>query len=440
MEAYGHEQLQLWGGTESTVNRVGDVYFDQLERTGHARRIDDLDRFAEIGLRTLRYPILWERTAPESLARPDWRWPDERMARLRELGVWPIVGLLHHGSGPRYTSLIDPAFPEKLAAYARLVAQRYPWADAYTPVNEPLTTARFSGLYGHWYPHERNDDAFVRILLNECRGTVLAMREIRKVNLSAKLIQTEDLGKTHTTTHLAYRATFENARRWLSYDLLCGRVGREHELYRYLLDSGATVRELAWFRAHPCPPDIVGINSYLTSERYLDENLDEYPVATHGGDGRNAYADVEAVRVEGVEPLGFAGLLREASERYELPLAITEAHLGCTREEQLRWLREAWSAAQQLRAEGHDVRAVTVWSLLGAYDWNNLVTCDNGSYEPGVFDARCDPPRPTALARAIAEIAVYGTLAHPAAAGAGWWQRDDRYHYRERDLRKLGAA
>ena len=25
---------------------------------------------------------------------------------------------------------------------------RYPWIDAYTPVNEPLTTARFSGLYG----------------------------------------------------------------------------------------------------------------------------------------------------------------------------------------------------------------------------------------------------------------------------------------------------
>ena len=32
-------------------------------------------------------------------------------------------------------------------------------------MNEPLTTARFSGLYGHWYPH-LNDDAFVAKLDN----------------------------------------------------------------------------------------------------------------------------------------------------------------------------------------------------------------------------------------------------------------------------------
>ena len=28
-----------------------------------------------------------------------------------------------------------------------------PHITNYTPVNEPLTTARFSGLYGAWYPH-----------------------------------------------------------------------------------------------------------------------------------------------------------------------------------------------------------------------------------------------------------------------------------------------
>src|SRR5437868_107069 len=149
--------LELWAGVECTVNRVGDSFFDQLELNGHARRIDDINLFAELGVRALRYPVLWERTAPDGLQSADWSWADERLARIRNLGLLPIISLVHHGSGPRYTSLVDAAFPEKLSAYARAVAERYPWVSHYTPVNEPLTTARFSGLYGHWYPHGRND-------------------------------------------------------------------------------------------------------------------------------------------------------------------------------------------------------------------------------------------------------------------------------------------
>ncbi len=122
------------------------------------------------------------------------RWPDERLPCFAAMTCAPLSGLVHHGSGPRHTSLVDPEFPAKLAQYASAVAQRYPWVDAYTPVNEPLTTARFSGLYGHWYPHGQDDRTFVRALLNQCRGTVLAMRAIRSVNSGAVLIQTDDLG------------------------------------------------------------------------------------------------------------------------------------------------------------------------------------------------------------------------------------------------------
>ena len=56
--------LQLWAGPECTVNRIGDRYRDQLELTGFARRLEDLDRLAEIGAARVRFPLLWERTAP----------------------------------------------------------------------------------------------------------------------------------------------------------------------------------------------------------------------------------------------------------------------------------------------------------------------------------------------------------------------------------------
>ena len=38
---------------------------------------------------------------------------DDPGRALREAGVTPIAGLVHHGSGPRDTSLLDPAFPER---------------------------------------------------------------------------------------------------------------------------------------------------------------------------------------------------------------------------------------------------------------------------------------------------------------------------------------
>lgn len=153
------------------MNRVGDEWFDQLEAGGFAHRIGDIDRLASLGAERVRFPILWERVAPECPERCQWNWSDERLARLRGLGLRPIAGLLHHGSGPRYTRLLDPHFPDKFARYWLAVALRYPWIDAWTPVNEPCTTARFSGLYGHWYPHHRDERSFLRMLLSQVQAT-----------------------------------------------------------------------------------------------------------------------------------------------------------------------------------------------------------------------------------------------------------------------------
>src|SRR3546814_3613078 len=86
---------------------------------------------------------------------------------MLEKGVKFIGGLLHHGSGPGDTSLIDPDFPAKFAAFAARAAERYPWIESWTPINEPLTAARFSALYGHWYPHRKDPISFSRALMNQ---------------------------------------------------------------------------------------------------------------------------------------------------------------------------------------------------------------------------------------------------------------------------------
>lgn len=420
---------ELWGGVECTVNRVGDEYFEQTARSGHQERLSDFDLFKELGVRALRHGVLWEKVAPDGLVTADWSWADASLARSRELGMRPIVGLLHHGSGPYSTSLLDPDFAEKLGDYAYAVARRYPWVTDYTPINEPLTTARFSGLYGHWYPHAQDDQTFLTALLNQCRAIVLAMRAIREINPAARLIQTDDLGKTFSTPKLAYQAEFDNERRWLSYDLLCGRVHSQHALWQYLRNRGVSDTELEWFQENSCPPDIIGINHYLGGQRFLDEHLQRYPRSTHGGNGRHRYADVLALRVlldGAAEP---DQLLSEAWERYKLPVAVTECHNGCTREEQLRWFVEVWRAAVLACRLGANVVAVTAWSLLGAFDWDCLVTSNKGRYEPGVYDIRSPMPRPTALTSVISESAEGDEPQHPLLDVPGWWRRSQRFLY-----------
>jgi dTDP-4-dehydrorhamnose reductase len=414
--------LELWAGMECTINRVGDVQRDQLALAGHYERDRDLDLIASLGVRSVRYPILWERIERGDPGGRPWEWTDEQMQRLRELGLDPIVGLMHHGSGPMDTDLLDDRFPERLAAFAGDVAARYPWVTRFTPINEPLTTARFSALYGIWYPHARDDRRFLRAMLNQVRATRLAMAAIRRVTPEAQLVQTEDLGYAHATPALAEQARFENERRWLTFDLLEGRVTGSHPLRGYMRWAGVGDDEIADAVGDGCPPDLLGINHYVTSERWLDERLELYPAHTHGGNPWHRYADVEAVRVCPEEVRGPATLLAEAWARYQRPLAVTEVHMGCTREHQLRWLDEVWEAAHDARARGADVRAVTTWAAFGTHDWSSLVTELRGDYEPGPFDTRGARPRRTALATMARSLATTGCYDHPALAAPGWWR------------------
>jgi hypothetical protein len=113
--------------------------------------------------------------------------------------------------------------------------------------------------------------------------------------------------------------------------------------------------------------------------------------------------------------------LTEAWTRYHIPLAVTECHLCCTREEQLRWLGETWSACTTLKKGGIAIRAVTAWCLLGAYDWNSLLEQETFFYESGVFNLREKRPRPTLLAKMILSLSKLGFYKHPLLAQRGWW-------------------
>jgi len=421
--------LEIWGGIECSVVRIGDTWRNQVRETGHYLRAEaDIDRIAALGIRKLRYPLLWEEVERGTAYGCNWAWHDVTMKALQKRGIEVIAGLLHHGSGPSYNSLLDLNFPRRLAAHAGAAADRYPFVRSWTPVNEALTTARFSCLYGHWYPHLRDEQAFYRAVVTQTYAVLLSARAIRARIPNAKFIQTEDIGRLFGTEATDHQVEYENRRRWISLDLLCGRVDRAHWAWNRLQECGVPSAWLDDLASGEGTPDFIGLNYYVTSDRFLDHRLSLYPQRLHGGNGRMTYVDTEAVRA-GVDPTltGWHPRLKEIWHRYGRPLVITEAHLTCEDpREQVRWLLEAWEAAQSLRSEGVDIRAVTAWALFGLMDWDSMLCRQSYHYEPGVFDARSVPPRPTELAIAVAALAKQGYYSDPTLEELGWWRREDR--------------
>ena len=403
--------LELWASPEPTFARIdATTVRDQSAETGLDARPDDAERIAALGVSVSRVPVLWERVSPADPHERDYREPERRLDALRAAGVE-----LHHGSGPQYTDLLDPAFPLWFAEYAEATAQQFPWVRRWTPINEPLTTARFATLYGAWFPNMRDDRAFGRAMVNQTLAQQAAMRRIRRVIPDAEFVLTEDLQRYAAgDAVVAEYVAFLRERVYLSVELVAGRVGEGHSLLPFLSERcGLNALELAMMQRDAAVPDLVAFNHYPHSERYL---------FTRGGE----IADVPAVYVSGEPPPAVGPLLRAAAERLRLPLAIGEVHAHAPEAERVRWLLQHAADVNGLRADGVDVRALGAWAAFGMVDWHSLLRQRARVTEDGIytFAGPNGIPQATAVATALRELAATGRIADTGVRG--WWERDDR--------------
>ena len=387
--------FEIWASPEPTIARTGaNAFRNQLAETGHAARASDLDLLASLGVVATRYPILWEACAPHDPAQIDLTWAAQRLERLRELEIDPIVTLLHHGSGPTYTSLVDPQFPELFAAYAGAVAARFPWVRRWTPINEPLTTARFSTLYGVWYPNARDDDvAFGAALTNEVLGMLLAMAAIRVHAPHAEFVVTEDL-QSFTARDASVEAfvAHKERRMFLSIELAMGRVVSGHESYAYLVDVCGVPREkLERIASLASAPDLVAWNYYPNSERALFMR-----------DGSVVNEPARLYQTITPRPL-----LAAAHARLRLPFGIGEVHVNGTATERVAWLDERVADLVALHDAGFPVRALGVWAAFGMVDWDSLLQRHENVREDGIFTfaGQLGTPQETAVASAVRNLA-----------------------------------
>ena len=87
---------------------------------------------------------------------------------------------------------------QAVQAGAKAFAERFPWVQLYTPVNEMFICATFSARYGWWNEQCTTDRTFVTALNHIVRANVKAMEAILNVRPDAIFIQSESSEYFHS--------------------------------------------------------------------------------------------------------------------------------------------------------------------------------------------------------------------------------------------------
>lgn len=358
-------------GVENSIPtlRGGALRVDEMDKCGHYKHWrTDFALVKELGIRFLRYgpPLHKTYLGP---GRYDWEFVDQAFAELQRLDIVPIVDLCHFGVPDWIGNFQNGDFPKLFAGYARAFAQRFPWVQLYTPVNEMYICAKFSALYGWWNEQLTTDRAFVTALKNIVKANVLAMKAIIELRPDALFIQSESSEYFHAENPKAIGpAELLNAKRFLTLDLNYGRRV-DSEMYEYLLDNGMTRDDYHFFLAntlkHHC---IMGTDYYVTNEHRVR------------GDGLTSPSG---------EVYGYAVIARQYYDRYCLPVMHTETNIveGPGGNDSVFWLWKEWANVLRLRNDGIPVTGFTWYSLTDQVDWDSALREDKGNVNAlGLFD------------------------------------------------------
>jgi beta-glucosidase len=358
-------------GIENSIPTIngGRTRVDQMDVCGHYRHWRlDFDCVEELGLNYLRYGPPLHRTYLGP-GRHDWEFADQSLAELKRRDIIPIADLCHFGVPDWIGDFQNPDFPQLFALYAGAFAERYPWIQLYTPVNEMFICAVFSAKYGWWNEQLTTDRSFVTALKHIVKANVMAMIEILKRRPDAIFVQSESSEYFHADSPAAIgQAEHLNQWRFLPLDLNYGRRV-DSDMYEYLLSNGMSREEYQWFLSHRLKQHcILGNDYYVTNEHRVF------------ADGRSTASG---------EVFGYAEITRQYYDRYGLPVMHTETNMreGPTGQEAVQWLWKEWANVLRIRNVGIPTVGFTWYSLTDQIDWDSALREQKGNVNPlGLFD------------------------------------------------------
>ena len=347
----------------------GRVRVDEMETCGHYQHWrKDFDLVQELGIHYLRYGPPIHRTWLGA-GKYDWEFADLTFHELRKRDILSIVDLCHFGVPDWIGDFQNPEFPMLFAGYARDFAERFPWVQLYTPINEMFVCATFSAAYGWWNEQRSDDRSFVTALKHIAEANVRAMQSILDVRPDAIFIQSESSEYFHADSPNAIKpAEILNARRFLALDLNYGRRV-DSEMYEFLMDNGMTRAEYHFFLEHRLKHHcIMGNDYYVTNEHRVAPN------------GKTTASG---------EVFGYDEITWQYFERYRLPVMHTETNIsqGDHGDEAVYWLWKEWANVLRVRNSGIPMVGFTWYSLTDQMDWDTALREQNNHINPvGLYD------------------------------------------------------
>jgi hypothetical protein len=373
----------------------GGVRQDELVKTGHDQRVEeDLALVAGFGIRYLRYGIPFHIVAAEP-GRSDWRWTDRAMSGLQATGIEPIVDLLHFGLPDDLWGFGDPRLPSRFASFAESFAERYPWVRYYTPVNEPLISARFSAQLGWWNERRVDDASYVAAIDGAATCAVLAMAAIRARRPDAVFIQSDTCeGYEPAVPAARETAQFLNELRFLAWDLTYGCPPGDL-VTAWLRGNGLHEERLAWYADNGSSEGCIVGHDFYSGNEWL--------IAADGS------AELRP------EPRGYAAQARDYHAHFGLPFMLSETNMEGPAAE--AWLVTVWNDALALRREGLPIRGLCWYGFIDHVDWDTaLREVNDRANACGLVDLDRRPHPVGERYRALARAALDGVL-EPLPAG-----------------------
>ncbi len=347
----------------------GKTRVDELEKTGFYKYWKtDFQLVEDLGIRFLRFgPPIHKVWLAEG--RYDWEFCDLTMNDLRRRDIVPIVDLCHFGVPDWIGNFQNGDFPRLFERYAYAFAERYPWVQMYTPVNEMYICAIFSARYGWWNEQMTTDQAFITALKHIVKANILAMQTILEIRPDAIFVQSESSEYYHAANPAAIGpAEVMNSERFLSLDLNYGRRV-DSEMYEFLMDNGMTRDEYHFFLGNKLKQHcIMGNDYYVTNEHRVS------------ADGMTQASG---------EIFGYNEITRQYYHRYRLPVMHTETNLreGPNGDEAVNWLMKEWANVLRVRNDGVPIMGFTWYSLIDQVDWSLALRENKGVVDPlGLYD------------------------------------------------------
>lgn len=317
------------------------------EKSGRAcdswnRWREDLDLAAELGLGIFRISVEWARVEPEAGHFDEAALEHylEVVKGIRERGMQCMVVLWHftnpvwlgHGAGTWHENYAPAAFER----FARRVAQVLgPYVDWWGTLNEVNTYASHGWLEGDWPPGMKHHWlAAVRVSEYLARGHRRAYDAIKEV-LGAEA----KVGITHVLPW-AHSARFTGPFSW--------------PMRRYTM----------WLSEHHFLDKVRNHLDWLGVQYYFD-----FPCGIWGFHDKDENPPRNDLDWR-IMPRGLYEVLKETSERYRVPIIVTENGIAdATDSQRARFLVDHLAWMKRAMDEGVDVRGYMHWSLLDNFEW-----------------------------------------------------------------------